>query len=458
MTLFQWRRIDPTADEIDWALADARAAGDGRHPNGLERRAALAAATAPSGVLGWGGEPAASRRYGRVGCAWWTDAVGRRHWYVEGDVYSLEGSSDPAWRFRDGVAVNALWAIGWPRVVCQGAEVDAPVLVVCDCGAVGTPEKVAWTGDRCGPCFDRRVEDASWAVPPLAVQAHRRHVSGLAFASGSRVVSCTWADASLWVYDPRTGEEHRPSLGVAVERGPNGLSMLPDDRVVVSYTRGVVACWDLAAGELAWEGRCRAELMGVAASPLGNFVAVDAVTVQFLVDADTGDSHSLSEDYAQFAFSADGDVLYTFDHNPRCVVAVDPFTEEATETGLEFGEPEEDDCYSLACHPTRPLLASGGDNGRVRLGDPAARRWLWVNDGPAGLVSHLAFTPDGRTLATGHDDLVVFWDVDTGTQRAALRIPGYGVAGLAFSPDGETLAFGDAQGVVRIWPWGRLIG
>lgn len=447
-----WQRINPTGDEIDQALADARPAGVLDRPTAPERQAALAQATSSAGALGWGAAPTTERAFDRVTCAWWTDALGRKHWYVEGGTYSLHGEPSPRWRCRDGVPLHPLWVIAPRHVFCRGASADALLLVVCDCGAVGTPEAVGWTGGCCGPCFDRHAEGAGWVVPPpLAISP--RGVAGISFTEDGRVVSCD-DQGDLCLYDPRTGQDTRLP---AAEGGPVGLTLLPDDRVVVAYVYGEVVCWDLSTGEQLWASHCRGELMGVAASPLGDLVAVDAVGQTYLLDAATGEGNGLSSDYAEFAFSHDGEVLYTFDHDPRCVVAIDPITEEATETGLEFGEPEEDDCYSLACHPRRPLLASGGDNGRVRLGDLTAGRWLWVNDGPAGLVSHLAFTPDGQTLATGHDNLIVFWDVDTGSQRAVLRISGYGVAGLAFNADGETLAFGDEQGVVRVWPWRRLV-
>jgi WD40 repeat protein len=233
--------------------------------------------------------------------------------------------------------------------------------------------------------------------------------------------------------------------------------MLPGDRAVVAFHR-MVGCWDLISGEELWRSRCYGELMGVAASPLGDLVVVDGVSVSTILDAATGEASFGPDDLSHFTFSPDGDTLYAYDCNSQTVVNVDMATEEIGDTGLEFGEPEEDDCYSLTCCPTRPLLASGGDHGRVRLGDPVAGRWLHITDGPPGFVSNLAFSPDGRTLVSGHDDRVVFWDVDTMVLQAVLRLPGYGVSALAFGPDGETLAIGDTQGVVRLWPWRRTIG
>jgi WD40 repeat protein len=68
-------------------------------------------------------------------------------------------------------------------------------------------------------------------------------------------------------------------------------------------------------------------------------------------------------------------------------------------------------------------------------------------------IHALAFSPDGKTLAVGEDDLHLY-DV---SGRPALRTHtlhtriGFGIHALAFSPDGKRLALGGADHSVRIW-------
>lgn len=60
----------------------------------------------------------------------------------------------------------------------------------------------------------------------------------------------------------------------------------------------------------------------------------------------------------------------------------------------------------------------------------------------AGIVHDLAFSPDGRTLATTSNFMVALWDVSTG-ERLRIVSGGYELGSasqLAFSPDGQTLA------------------
>jgi WD40 repeat protein len=69
--------------------------------------------------------------------------------------------------------------------------------------------------------------------------------------------------------------------------------------------------------------------------------------------------------------------------------------------------------------------------------------------GHRNTVRGLAFSPDGRILASGaQDDTTRVWDVATGRAIAILNHP-LPVLAVAFSPDGRTLASGDAGGRVQ---------
>jgi WD40 repeat protein len=70
----------------------------------------------------------------------------------------------------------------------------------------------------------------------------------------------------------------------------------------------------------------------------------------------------------------------------------------------------------------------------------------------ADLIYDIAFSPDGKTLATtGYDRLIKLWDANTGKEANVLKDHSDTVYGLAFSPNGKYLASGSADRAVKIW-------
>ena len=111
-----------------------------------------------------------------------------------------------------------------------------------------------------------------------------------------------------------------------------------------------------------------------------------------------------------------------------------------------------DAVYSVAFSPNGRMLASGSKDDTIRLWNAHTGAHL-KEFRHGGDVHSVAFSPDGSMLASGGSrrTSVYLWDTNTGETRKILTGHRFSVYSVAFSPDGSMLASGSRDYTIRLW-------
>jgi WD40 repeat protein len=146
---------------------------------------------------------------------------------------------------------------------------------------------------------------------------------------------------------------------------------------------------------------------------------------------------SLAANHIADTVEAKGSLLDGLEHTPRPTA---------------FLRAHDDNVWSVAFSPDGKMLASGSEDNTIILWDIATGQPIALLDGHTGRVWSVAFSPDGKILTSGSEDTtIILWDVATHQQLSQLTDHRSAIYSVAFSPNGKILASGSKDGSILLW-------
>jgi WD40 repeat protein len=185
----------------------------------------------------------------------------------------------------------------------------------------------------------------------------------------------------------------------------------------------------------------------LAFAPNGNLLSIEDLGVLRTWDPNTGQQ-------LRWTFLSDLETLWAISPEANLIAsATDDMTLWEVSSGKVLDTiPQPSWVTAIVFGPGAKLLATGHDDGIVRVWDTASRGLRYEFPGPKRPISAVAFNTAGNLLASaGEDRVICLWDTNTGRLAGTLKGHTDRIQALAWRPKAERLVSGGWDTTARVW-------
>jgi WD40 repeat protein len=296
-----------------------------------------------------------------------------------------------------------------------------------------------------------RIWDLKNAKQIREWKGHADSITHLVLSDDGKTLATAGADKLVKLWDMTGGAEIR---SIARKQGDcEAFAMTPDAKQIASAgANSAIRRWDATSGNaLPGVKGPDGVISAVACAPDGSLYAVGQTTNEvLLLDATGNEKHRLvcgpDDAEVMLGFSGDGKTLATVSV-PDTIVLWDTTTGRETK---RFTLPDRDEVRCLAYSPNGLHLAVGYTNGGVRIWEASTGKVTKQMPLPRGARA-IAYARDGKALAVGSEDVIVLYDGSTFEEQRRYSKLNDTISCLAFSPDGRILASGMFANTIRLF-------
>ncbi|KZP12348.1 WD40 repeat-like protein [Athelia psychrophila] len=296
-----------------------------------------------------------------------------------------------------------------------------------------------------------------WDACLRTMEGHSFTVNSVTFSPDDRKILSASSDTTLRLWDTVSGAHLNTLKGhtLAIE----SASFSPDGTGIASGSQDhTVRLWDAVSGAhlKTLEGHWTS-VKSVAFSPNGSRLASGSVDGTIRVWTIKSGAHlrinaqSPTVQLSSVAFSPDGNSIVSGSNTgvqlwnavsgAHLTTFTDPLAGPSSWTVIAFS-------------PNGSKFVSAHKS--IRLCSATGGKLLKTLKGHRGLISSVAFSPDGTKIVSGSDDRSIWvWDVVSGEHLATLEGHLGGIASVALSPDSSHIVSGGADSTIRLWSIGH---